>query len=849
MNALLAPARLLCVLTVVGLPGLRAAAADAPDWALAEHAYRLVVTVDPGPTPRTNAPVGVAIDFDRLFREHKLEGDLDRNSIRVVEYDPAARRSVPVDPARDTFERPHCLTGDFFNDRAGHVWWRIRDARATHYHVYFDSLAHGRKPPAARIGPIGVGEPLYYNHGRPGPAPVRPLHSQYWHVDWDGDGLRDLIGFAYRRYEHGAPLEPNQGNGVYFLKNVGAAGKPLFAPRERLKGADGKYLQTDLLPQNMTPVDWNADGHVDFVGADSRKQLLHWANTGRRDRNGCYLLEPPRAVAALTAVSEFREHAPGVVRKPGYSLRALSVVDWRGDGGRDLVACWSSTNILAKVDSRKGVIPYGAPLMIFELFEEVSADAAGGPQYAPPRVLMEERGLPLNAACYATGGVAYVDWDGDGDLDLLFHDGTNRPLEGGRLMLSENFGTRSEPAFLMPLPILTIYDSPQLVDWTGDGVVDLIAGGELFENVNPHSGGSPEQPVRGKTPGGSRVPRAASYPRFVSRGPALQTAPEMLGHWAATADWNGDGALDLVRGVESHVLWFANQGSTLEPVFAPGERLSAGGRTLRLPNWLDPQADPPHDRGPQGLGEARHSWLNPTVFDFDRDGDLDLFVTSQRWQTHYLENLGTRTAPRLAREREVRFQGDPQEFSWRSKVSLGDLDGDGGPEMVVTSDDDNTFYAYRPAAAQPDATWLEFETREPLRLEDGTPVTGWYGGQNNNGDNHSLLVDWDADGDLDLVNGTLWTVYYYENVGTPRAPRFRAHGKLKIGDEELRVFRHAGSVDVADWNGDGRLDLLVSTENPSDQPLGEIVHLFDRAVLDGDLPRATLGGLEHRPAR
>jgi hypothetical protein len=804
------------------------------------------VTIHFGSSPPKNAPVGVKVDFDQLFRDAGIPGEVDPNSIRVVRFDPATGQAVPYERKSGGTVVPHNLTGDFPNDRAGRIWWRLPDESATHYHVYFDSLDNGRHEPPTRLGLIGVGDSFHFNNEMPGPAPVHPLHSQYWHLDWDGDGKRDLIGFAYRRYEYGVPLERNMGNGVYFLKNVGTAQKPLFAPRYRLKDDEGRYLETDLLPQNFFPVDWNADGQGDFIGVDGRKNLLLWENTGRRDRNGLYLLRQPRTLAAIGETSDFRGQLPGVARKPAFHIRAVNPVDWNGDGGRDLVVSWSNTNILVNLDSRRGVIPYGAPLMVFELLEQAANGDKSAATYSMPKVLTEERGLPLNAASYATGGVAYVDWDGDLDHDLLFHDVTNRPLEGGRLMFSENVGTRSEPVFLMPVPIQKIDDSPQVVDWNEDGLPDVIAGGEFFENTNSRTGSAQPRPVRNTTPGGSRLPRAGTYPRLVSRGPAVQIHPELLGHWAASVDWDGDGATDLVRGMNSNVQLFRNKGTNLDPVFEPGVNLTTGGADLYMPNWLDPQADPPIDRGPQGLGEAEHSWLNPTIVDFDQDGDLDLFVTSQRWQTLYFENTGTRTAPRLAAGREVRFANDPQEFSWRSKVSLGDLDANGQMDFVVTSDQDNVFYAYQLAASQPDPAVLEFDARHPLTLEDESPVTGWYGGQNNNGDNHSLLVDWDADGDLDLLNGTLWHVYYYENVGTRHQPVFRAHGKLQAGGQDLAVFRHAGSIDASDWNGDGRLDLVVSTENPSDQPIGEIFHLFDRSFLENNLPTATPGPLEKR---
>ena len=449
-------------------------------------------------------------------------------------------------------------------------------------------------------------------------------------------------------------------------------------------------------------------------------------------------------------------------------------------------------------------------------------------------------------------------------------------------MFAENRGTRTEPLFSMPIPILAVTDSPYVVDWNGDGRLDLIAGMEFFENVNaasprvavpdkrsggratnraPRSGfrvesaetptASATHPSRNRV--GSRTPHVVSLPKLVSRGFAQQVHPQIISYFGVSVDWDGDGVLDMIRGHHSHVLLFRNKGPLHEPVFGRGEKLLAEAKPLYMPNWLDTKSSPATRFGPQGPSEPAHGWLNPTVGDWDADGDLDLFVTGQRWQTMFFENLGTRTEPKLARGREVRCDGDRFEFSWRSKVSLGDIDGDGVMEMVVTSNQDRVFTTYEQAddvtgsgRISGQSAPLELTRGEPLVLEDGEPIKGWYGGQNNNGDNHSLLVDWDGDGDLDLINGSLFAVWYYENTGGTKDPRFRAHGRMRAGGRALHTFNHAGSIDVADWNGDGKLDLVLSTECPSDQPHGAGLHLFDRAFLENDLPAASLGSVERR---
>ena len=851
-------------------PGCAAQPTTAAPWA-ADRSYRIAVSVDPGDQPRVNAPVGVKIDFQNVLRQRlKVSGRVDRGSICVVQIDPVSGRPIPGQGQQIVI--PHQTTGDFPNDDAGWIWWRMKDRRATRFHVYFNTRAGNKQTLGPAPGLIGVGDMFHYRDGRPGFANAVALHSQYWHLDWDGDGLRDLIGFGYGQYEFGdGRPDPDDreenwwrklalGNAVYFFKNVGSPGRPLFAARYRLKGADGQYLKSALRPQNMFPADWDADGDPDFFGTGRSNDLLLWVNTGRRDHNNLWILEQAVKIDRLDELSDFRKNYPRLVeRPPRFSFRGVRRVDWDADGDWDLIACLQKTNQLWKVDPRQGVIPYGANLEIFELFENVAEPANGRatPKYARPVVIREERGLPINAFSVATGCVEYVDWDNDGDHDLLYHDRTTRPLQIGRLMFSENRGTREKPLLSLPIPILKVTDSPFVVDWNDDGLLDVIAGSEFFENVNPRS--RKPQPagrrVASRTASGTRRPHAATFPRLESRGFAQQVHPLMISYFGVSVDWDHDGVLDMVRGHHNHVLLFRNRGTLLDPVFDRGVQLQAGGRPIHMPNWLDPSGVEPSHFGPQGPSEPLHGWLNPTIGDWDSDGDLDLFVTGQRWQTMYFENVGSRDQPRLATGREVRCDGDRFEFSWRSKVSVGDIDGDGRPELVVTSSKDRVFYAYRPARKpgpqQADAQTprtLELTRGDPLVLENGTAIQGWYGGQNNNGDNHSLLVDWDGDGDLDLINGSLFAVWYYENSGGPQAPRFRDGVRFRAGGVGLHTFDHAGSIDAADWNGDGRLDLVLSTECPSDQPHGAGLHLFDRSLLENDLPSSKLGAAQKRPA-
>ena len=85
----------------------------------------------------------------------------------------------------------------------------------------------------------------------------------------------------------------------------------------------------------------------------------------------------------------------------------------------------------------------------------------------------------------------------------------------------------------------------------------------------------------------------------------------------------------------------------------------------------------------QGPEELLIGYSNPTVEDWDLDGDLDI-VAGCHGETYYLfENVGTRTQPSLTFRGPLRHgDGIPVSCAWRTRPGVGDVTGDGLPDLV-----------------------------------------------------------------------------------------------------------------------------------------------------------------------
>lgn len=84
---------------------------------------------------------------------------------------------------------------------------------------------------------------------------------------------------------------------------------------------------------------------------------------------------------------------------------------------------------------------------------------------------------------------------------------------------------------------------------------------------------------------------------------------------------------------------------------------------------------------------------------------------------------------------------------------------------------------------------------------------------------HPFACDWDGDGDLDLLIGNFQgTFYLAENTGSAEVPSWKAQGEwIQGGDEKLlglgqpRIYHSAPFV--IDWDGDGDLDIISGDSN------------------------------------
>lgn len=295
----------------------------------------------------------------------------------------------------------------------------------------------------------------------------------------------------------------------------------------------------------------------------------------------------------------------------------------------------------------------------------------------------------------------------------------------------------------------------------------------------------------------STSPTAAfdGEPTFVTHGRLLLGAEVHRSASVRLGDLDGDGDLDAVVANGRHWpeqnLVFLNQGRGQFNVARPlGGDLSTsyaaeladldgdGDLDVAVGNDTAPNAIFLND----GRGHFEHhgsfgepsSLRSLTLTDIDLDGDVDILACARGEPNRIYLNDGHAGFP------ESRSFGENDDSTLA--VAVGDLDGDGRPDLVLANrDGQQNFVLLNDGPAG-------FERRVPF-------------GSGRDDTRAVAVADFDADGHLDWVAG---------NIGQPNIlylgdGRGGVREALEFGRADGRTYALA----VEDMNGDGRLDVVV----------------------------------------
>jgi hypothetical protein len=748
----------------------------------------VIVRVDPAPERERGArtderPAEVRLEFASLLADAHIAGLPDPATFQVIRHDPQTGR--PIKPALFAFARaefdipfrwydaaipydfPECdvnisategklrwvnrtRTGYFFecvgDAHDGRLAFVHRDdGQTAWYAVYFDTIADGKFPAAPP--PRGfVGDGL--NRCEPiGHSTNGLIHSRVDVVDFNGDRLPDLL------------VGCSRGNIIWY-PNVGKPGDWRFTCSRLLSTRDG--LPVDVgYGSAPRAVDFDGDGRTDLLVGAERNRVVWYRNTGSEarpefDYMGLVTADERPLELPVTPVPE----GPDVFKLDYYPV--LDTVDFDGDGDLDLLAGGYITGRIYLYENKAG---RGAAMQLSFAGE-----------------LLTEKGEAVDVGWAAAP--TFGDLDGDGDLDLI--SGSMPITSGGGDSVSserflwyfENVGPRQRPRFrATPVPHrgefpVSALATPRLVDFTGDGVLDLVVSANtqiyLFKNVGDAK--RPEfEAHRAALPGvwgsaplagsqfldydGDGLVDAVDAPRVyrnTGRGsPGVFASPISLlkpgvkiDHLSGVGDdWifqrlydlDGDGQLDLMDADHGgHVWWHRNRGVTKDCDFDPaGARLTlADGKSLVIA---------PERTGFDALQGARATY---TVGDFDNDHRQDLVTADTFGEVLCFRQAaaGGAKGPVFEPGRKIaklRIRGVPVACDWN---------GDGQQDVVAGSSADDVMLILGKKEA---ATFEErFAPARPIALSSAPDGAGAP----------LVVTDYNGDGDLDII---LHTAYGY----------------------------------------------------------------------------------------
>ena len=567
--------------------------------------------------------------------------------------------------------------------------------------------------------------------------PVGPDSNDPMPVFRPGIRIGEYRPNAQISYMEGHPAvvtTPNERHDL-FRKHTFAKPTGLAVDSDKVYASTGR-----IRAKQWKLADWENDGDLDLlIGVGD------WGDYGwddAFDSHGTWTNGPLHGYVYLAvqrqdgSYAEPRKLTAGGAPVDVYGMPSPSLADFDLDGDLDLIC--------------------GEFLDGFTYFENIGTREF--PKLASGRRL-EADGQPVRMDLQMITPTA-VDWDGDGDPDLVVGD------EDGRVAFVENLGIIQEgmPTFAQPRYFRQEAEyvkfgaliTPQGTDWDGDGDEDVVAGNTaghigFIENL----GGTPP---RFAAP---RYLKAAGETIRIQAGPNGSIQGPCEAKWGystiSVADWDGDGRADIIaNSIWGRIVWYRNVGSKRTP------RLEAA-QPVRI-DWGGHPAAPRWNWWAPGPTEMVSQWrTRPLAVDWNRDGLMDLVMLDHEGYLALFERTRRANRPVLLPGKRI-FDAAP--------VSVFDR-----KHNPITS------------------------SIGPLRLNEGRA--------GKSGRRKIDLVDWDGDGHIDLLVNSA-SVDLMSNVGTEAGRTVFSHeGALS----NSTLAGHTTSPTTVDWNRDGTRELLVGAED------------------------------------